>query len=132
VGKRSVSRVTVAGHRLPSAEAEVLRVLLDADRSLLVTEVRDRLPGRQRAHTTVVTLLGRLVERGLARREGSTRGHQYPPAGTEEELAVAALNNVVGSLDDPAAAVVAFINQMPARARGGVRRALGRPDAPAP
>lgn len=122
--KRGIERVIVAGHRLPAAEAEVLRVLLAAERPLLVAEVRDQLPGPPRAHTTVITLLGRLVKRGLVRREGVSRGHRYAPAGTEQELAVAALNEVVAGIDDPARALVAFINDLPATTRRGLRRAL--------
>jgi predicted transcriptional regulator len=124
-GKRSLERVVVAGHRLPAAEAEILRILLAAERPLLVAEVRDRLPGRTRAHTTVITLLDRLLKRGLVRRQGDNRGHRYAPAGTEQELAVAALNDVVAGIDDPALALVAFINRLPATTRRGVRRALG-------
>lgn len=124
VTKRGVERVVVAGHRLPAAEAEILRLLLAAKRPLLVAEVRDRLPGRTLAHTTVITLLGRLVKRGLVRREGDSRGHRYAPAGTEQELAIAALSNVVAGIDDPAHALVAFINRLPPTTRRGVRRAL--------
>lgn len=122
--KRGIERVVVVGHRLPAAEAEILRVLRAADQPLLVAEVRDRLPGSARAHTTVITLLGRLLERGLVRREGDSRGDRYAPAGTEQELAVAALNDVVAGIDDPARALVAFINGLPATTRRGVRRAL--------
>jgi predicted transcriptional regulator len=123
--RRGIERVIVAGHRLPAAEAEILRVLLAAERPLLVAEVRDRLPGTTRAHTTVITLLGRLLKRGLVRREGDSRGHRYAPAGTEQELAVAALNDVVAGIDNPAHALVAFINHLPASTRRRVRRALG-------
>lgn len=121
---RGIQRETIAGHRLPAAEAEILRLLLSASRPLTVAEVRERLPGTPRAHTTIVTLLGRLVDRGLASREGDARGHRYFPAGTEQELATAALAKIVEDLDDPRAAVVAFINRLPARTRRGVREAL--------
>lgn len=127
-----MERVIVAGHRLPAAEAAVLKVLLAAETPLLVAEVQDRLEGRPRAHTTVITLLGRLLQRGLVRREGDSRGHRYFPAGTEQELAVAALNDVVAGIDDPAHALVAFINHLPATTRRGVRRALRENGEPAP
>jgi len=130
--KRGVKRVIVAGHRLPAAEAEILRVLLAAEQPLLVAEVRDQLPGPTRAHTTVITLLGRLIKRGLVRREGDSRGHRYAPAGTEQELAVVALNDVVAGIDDPARALVAFINDLPATTRRGLRRALRDTEEEAP
>lgn len=119
-----VERVIVAGHRLPAAEAEVLKVLLAAGSPLLVGEVQQRLAGRQRAHTTVLTLLSRLTDRGLVDREPGGRGHRYFAAGTEQELAVEALERVLGTLDDPSDALLAFIDRLPARTRRGVTRRL--------
>lgn len=119
-----MERVTVAGHRLPGAEAAVLKVLLAAGRPLVVAEVQEHLDGRQRAHTTVLTLLSRLADRGLVLREQSGRGHSYFAAGTEQELAVAALENVLQTLDRPADALVAFIDRLPASTRRGLTRRL--------
>jgi predicted transcriptional regulator len=125
--KRPIAREVVAGHRLPATEAEILRVLFAASRPLRVAEVQDRLEGRKRAHTTIVTLLGRLVERGLVQREGDIRGHRYAPAGTEQELAAAALGRILQDLDDPDGALVAFINRLPAATRRGLRQRLTDP-----
>lgn len=116
-----MKRAFVAGHLLPRAEAEVLRVLL-AEGPLLVSEVRERLAGRPRAHTTVSTLLNRLVERGLAVREPEGRGHRYRAAGTEQQLAVLALERALQGVERPAEALLAFIDQLPP----GTRRALTR------
>lgn len=124
---KKIERVTIAGHRLPAAEAAVLRVLLDAGGPLLVTEVNERVPGRARAHTTVVTLLGRLVDRGLVDREPAGRGHRYFAAGSEQDLAVRALAGILDGIDDPANALVAFINRLPARTKRGVTDGLRRP-----
>lgn len=127
--RERVERVIVAGHRLPAAEAEVLKVLLAAGTPLLVGEVQGRLDGRTRAHTTVLTLLSRLTERGLVDREPGGRGHRYFAVGTERELAVDALERVLGTLDDPSDALLAFIDRLPARTRRGLtRRLLGEAD----
>lgn len=125
-----IQRVTIAGHRVPAAEAAVLAVLLAAERPLLVAEVRERLGGRPRAHTTVITLLGRLVERGLATRDGDTRAHRYLPSGSEQELALKALSQTLDGIDDPARALVAFINGLPAGTRRSVTRGLDPGDDP--
>lgn len=117
----------VAGHRLPAAEAEVLRVLLTASGPLLIAELVDLLPGRPRAHTTVSTLLTRLVERGLVVRDEHGRSHRYSAAGSQEQLALAALGQVVGTLDDPAGTLVAFINQLPPTTRRRLTRRLKQP-----
>jgi Predicted transcriptional regulator len=118
-----VKRVQIAGHRLPEAEAEVLLVLL-VHGPLLVAEVQERLPGRRRAHTTVATLLGRLLERGLVVRDPEGRGHRYRAAGTEEELAVLALEQALQGVDDPAQAVLAFVDRLPSTTRRRLRRRL--------
>ncbi len=127
--RERVERVIVAGHRLPATEAEVLKVLLAAGTPMPVGEVQDRLGGRPRAHTTVLTLLSRLVDRGLVDREPGGRGHRYFAVGTEQELAVNALERVLGTLDDPSDAVLAFIDRLPPRTRRGVtKRLLGEAD----
>lgn len=122
-------RVYLAGHRLPAAEAAILRVLL-ADGPLLVAEVTHRLPGRRRAHTTVSTLLARLMERGLVVREAEGRGHRYRAAGSEQELAALALSRALEGVDDPAAALLAFIDGLPPRARNRLRRRLTEEGTP--
>ncbi|WP_157937088.1 BlaI/MecI/CopY family transcriptional regulator [Geodermatophilus chilensis] len=80
-----------------------------------------------RAHTTVLTLLARLQNRGVIRRDGDGRAHRYRAAGAEQQLAVMALQRVLDSLDDPHAAVVAFVDRLPARLRAGLRRRQHQP-----
>ena len=99
-----MKRVQIAGHLLPAAEAEVLKVLL-AEGPLLVADVQDWFSGRQWAHTTVGTLLGRLVDRGLVEREPEGRGHRYRAAGSEAELAALAHEQALEGIDDPTAAL---------------------------
>ncbi len=79
-------RAVVAGHRLPAAEATVLTVLLQTGRPLLVSELIPLLD-QPRAHTTVLTLLARLQDRGLVRRNGDGRAHRYRPAGNNSSWA---------------------------------------------
>ncbi len=75
----------------------------------------------------MLTLLGRLVERRLVDREPDGRGHRYFAIGTEQELAARALESVLGTLDDPSEALLAFMDRLPSRTRGGVaRRLLGK------
>ncbi len=79
------------------------------------------------AHTTVLTLLARLQDRGLVRRDGDGRAHRYRAAGDEQQLAVMALQRVLDSLDDPNTAVVAFVDRLLARLRADLRRRLRQP-----
>lgn len=122
-------RMDIAGHRLPPAEAEVLRVLLDHG-PLLVAEVQERLAGPRRAHTTISTLLTRLAERGLVERDAEGRGHRYRAAGDESQLAVLALERALRGVDDPAAAVLAFIEQLPSSTRRRVERRISGRERP--
>jgi len=81
-----------------------------------VDDVRAALPKKQRgAYTTVQTILNRLVERGLLRREKRGKAFIYKPkvsevdyvarslnrtlAGASEKARLAALANLVGGLD---------------------------------
>jgi predicted transcriptional regulator len=118
-----VKRVQIAGHLLPAAEAEVLKVLL-AEGPLLVADVQARLSGRQWAHTTVGTLLGRLVDRGLVEREPEGKGHRYGAVGSEAELAALALEQALQGVDDPTAALQAFLGRLTPGARRRLRQGL--------
>lgn len=102
----------VCGHRLPALEADVFELLLDSGRPLSVAEVRDALPGPARAHTTVSTLLTRLAERGLVRREKRDGHYEWSPADTPEGLAVSALKEVLSGVEDPDAVVLGFLQSL--------------------
>ena len=71
---------------LGSLEAQIMRILWDQPR-LPVRSVVELLPGRRaRAYTTVMTVMNRLFEKELLRREVASRAHIYWPAMTEEEF----------------------------------------------
>jgi predicted transcriptional regulator len=118
----SEGRRYVCGHRLPGVEADVLELLLGSERPMSVAEVQAALPGDRRAHTTVSTLLTRLAERGLVERRGRDRVYEWFPAGSEEELAIAALERVLEGIDDPDAVVLGFLK----RRNGSGRRGRGK------
>lgn len=113
----------VCGHRLPGLEADILELLLDADGPMTVAEVQSALPGPRRAHTTISTLLTRLSERGLVDRRGRARLYEWFPAGSAQELAVAALERVLDGVEDPDAVVLGFLKTR----RGANRRRGGGP-----
>lgn len=109
----------VCGHRLPALEADVLELLLDSKGPLTVAEVRAALPGPRRAHTTVSTLLTRLVERGLVQREKRGGRYEWSPADTPEGLAISALSEVLATVEDPDAVVLGFLRSVKGRHRKG-------------
>ncbi len=76
-------------------EQEAVEVLWEAQRPLAVRDVRVLL-NRQRAdalaYTTVMTILSRLVDKGVLRRERVGRGYLYEPvAGDAAGVAVKAV-----------------------------------------
>lgn len=121
-----MARDVVAGHRLASAEADLLRVLLAAPEPLLIAELQERLGDERWAHTTIATLLSRLRDRGLVVREPRGRGHAYAAAGTDEELAVMALERVVAELQDPAGTLAAFLDGLPSPTRRRIMAKIAR------
>lgn len=84
-GKSSTS--TLVERHLGSLEAQIMRVLWERPR-LPVREVVELLPGqtKQRAYTTVMTVMNRLSEKGLLQREAVGRAHVYWPVMTEGEF----------------------------------------------
>jgi predicted transcriptional regulator len=107
----------VCGHRLPALEADVLELLLDADGPMTVAEVQAKLPGERRAHTTVSTLITRLNQRGLVKRRARGRVYEWSPAGNAQELAIAALEQVLEGVEDPDAVVLGFLQSVRGRRR---------------
>jgi predicted transcriptional regulator len=106
----SEARRYVCGHRLPALEADVLELLFATQAPMTVAEVQQALAGTRRAHTTVSTLLTRLADRGLVTRRLRGRVYEWSPAGTAQELTIAALHQVLDGVDDPDAVVLGFLD----------------------
>lgn len=70
-----MGRRQIAGRSLGGLEAELLEALWAADEPLGVRELSSMLAGPPRAYTTVVTVLTRLVDKGLLERITSSDLH---------------------------------------------------------
>lgn len=66
----------------------VMRVVWERGEATVgaVTDVLNAASGRRHAYTTVMTVMGRLYERGLLTRTKRGRGFVYTAVGAEEEL----------------------------------------------
>ena len=104
-------------------EHEVLEVLWHADRALTPAQVRAELVG-ELAYTTVMTVLGRLHDKGLLNRTPRGRAYEYDPAVTESELAARRMTEVLDSSHDHARALSGFVGTLSARDAALLRRAL--------
>lgn len=102
----------VAGRRIGAVEAEVLECLWEAGVPLGVREVMARLTDRRRAYTTVVTILTRLVEKGLVRKIPAGRTFLYEAAGSREELAADAISKLLEASEDPRAVLTRFVERL--------------------
>ncbi len=80
-------------------------ILWQSGQPMTVREVLDRANrGRrqQLAYTTVMTVMSRLAEKGILRRERAGRGYAYEP--TADDRAAIAVRNVVQAFGDAAMA----------------------------
>lgn len=110
-GGMARSRI-VAGHRIGALEAQVLRCLWDATEPLSVRDIVSKLKGRRRAYTTVMTVLTRLHEKGLAERVLSGRAYLYRASGTPAEIEARRIQDLLAASDDPKAVLAHFVEEL--------------------
>jgi predicted transcriptional regulator len=90
-GTRQVTRVTRTPHFedvLGPLAAAIVREVADRGEAS-VADVVDglrRTQGREHAYTTIMTVMGRLHEKGVLARERSGRQYIYGPTASEDEL----------------------------------------------
>ena len=99
-------------------------MLAHGDRSMTPAQVRDAL-GEDLAYTTVMTVLGRLNEKGLVTRSRIGRAFAYRAVPEDAEVTARQMQRLLDAGDDRAAVLSRFV-QVLSRRRG----AAGRPDPP--
>lgn len=69
---------------ITEAEMEIMQILWSADGSVTSKEIAAKLPDKKL--TTIITLAGRLIDKGLVKSEkvGRSHSHQYVPVISEE------------------------------------------------
>lgn len=108
-------------------ERDIMEVLWGSDEPLTPAQVSERLDV-DLAYTTVMTVLGRLHEKGRATREQRGRAVAYSAALSESELAGGQMNAVLASTADHEGALGGFIGGLSRRDRAVLRRLLGGPE----
>lgn len=100
---------------LGSLERSVMDVLwASPGEQLTVREVLARIEtGRDLAYTTVMTVLTRLAEKGIAEREQLGRAWRYRAAQTRQQLTAGAMRDPLDDLshDEKTAAILHFIEE---------------------
>lgn len=110
---------------LGDLESRVLDVLWDADTDLLVRDVLERLPGRELAYTTVLTILDRLHRKKFVRRRRDGVAYRYRASFTRESYAADLLSDALNVAHDRPAALVHFIGSLTPDDAAALRAALG-------
>jgi predicted transcriptional regulator len=107
-------RRQVAGRRLGELEAEVMELSWSRGDWIGVNDLLAALKGRQRAYTTVMTIVTRLCDKDLLERRRDGRGFVYRPALSREQVAARALREVLADADDPQAVLAHFVKDLEA------------------
>jgi BlaI family penicillinase repressor len=88
--------------RLGDLEADIMSVVWEKGKAT-VQEVKDALePNRPLAYTTVMTVMARLVDKGVLNRQKEGRAHSYTPAASQDKLSGSLLQSLVRRLYDGA------------------------------
>jgi predicted transcriptional regulator len=93
-------RRQVGGRPLGGLEAELLEALWTTDEPLGARELASMIAGPPRAYTTVVTVLTRLVDKGLVERIGDGRRYVYRATGDPDQLTARAIEELLAVADD--------------------------------
>lgn len=107
-----MARRLVAGRRVGGLEIQILEELWAADGCVTGRELWERLGDESRAYTTVMTVLGRLVEKELVERVEEGRGHVYRAAGDPDELTAQAIGSLLSATQDPRMALAHFVENL--------------------
>lgn len=112
-----------------SLAAEVLAVLQAADGALSPGEVRERLAAADHpavlSYSTVVTILSRLHDKGMADRHRVGRAYAYRAVADEAELAARRMRRVLDAEDDRGAVLARFVGDLSNRDEVLLRELLG-------
>ena len=108
-------------------ESAVLDVLWAADAPMTPGAVQAALGG-DHAYTTVMTVLVRLLDKGVVHRTKAGRAYAYLPALSAADLAAGRLHEVLGTSVDPMATMSRFVEGLDRGEADALRRALDELD----
>lgn len=95
-----MARRVIAGRQVGDLEAEILQHLWKVPEPVTGKELLERIGRPSLAYTTLMTVLGRLVGKGLAERVADGRAVRYRAAGDLEELTAKAIGELLDAAED--------------------------------
>ena len=105
-------------------ESGVLGALWAADGALTAAQVNERLLG-DLAYTTVLTILSRLVDKGLVTRRKAGRGYAFAPARDEATHTAGQMRLLLEHGSDREAVLSRFVDELSADDERMLQRLLG-------
>ncbi|WP_276973067.1 BlaI/MecI/CopY family transcriptional regulator [Ferrimicrobium acidiphilum] len=109
---RQVKRNSIAGIKVGQLEERVMGVLLNVQRPLTGREIHDGLGEPRRAYTTVMTILNRLVEKGLVNRANEDGVFRYSVIGGIDRLAAKEIDRLLATSEDPRRVLMYFVDEI--------------------
>ena len=106
-------------------ETQVLSTLREADGPATAGWVQERLGG-DLAYTTVITILTRLLAKGVVTRERSGRSFVWTPVADEAGLAAHRMRRLLDGESDREAVLASFVTSLDADDEKLLRELLGR------
>ena len=102
-----------------------MEVVWAADGPVTGRAVVDELTrDRSLAYTTVLTVMDRLVRKGMLRRQRHGRAHTYQPATSRAAYTAELMASVLGSSNDHPAVLLHFVEQIPPDQAAALQAAL--------
>lgn len=111
---------------LGELERAVMEALWAAGEPCTAKRVREALPDRELATTTVLTVLARLQRKGFVTRERDGRAHGYRAVASREAHLAELMRDVMDAAPDRAAVLASFLGTMPDDEQETLRRLLRR------
>lgn len=115
--------------RLSTGELErrILEALGSGDAGMTPREVHEIIGAeRELAYTTVMTILVRLWQKGLATRERDGRAFRYSPSTSVDALTADRMRQLLGTAANSDAALTHFVRNLGTKDRAQLRKLLGR------
>ena len=106
-------------------EQGIMEAVWSSDRPVTGREVVDQLTRtRQVTYTTVLTVMDRLVRKGILAKQATGRAHTYHAVESREVYLANRMAGMLGTIGNPTAVLMHFVERLPPDQTEGLRAAL--------